>query len=76
MVRTSGFVDNAIFSITGPIRRHVDTMEATSLQRRAQVNAPAAWCWLCPVLACKGCRGGVFLRFVTVMLSFIVSRQH
>jgi len=30
--------------------RHVDTVAATPLQRRAQANASAAWCWMRRVL--------------------------
>jgi len=46
----------------GYIWRHVDTVAATpALQRRGQVNAPAVWCWLRPVLDDGGCQDRVFL---------------
>jgi len=43
------FMDNVVFPYM-TLRIHVDTVAATSLKRSAQANAPAALCWLRPVL--------------------------
>ena len=40
------------------LERHVATVAATSLQRRARTSAPAAGCMLRPVLSDGGCRDG------------------
>jgi len=66
---TSGFLNDVILFHNGP-NSHVNTVAATPLQRCTQANAPAAWCWLYPVLddarrpgltslSRKECRGGV-----------------
>jgi len=50
MLCTFGFTDDVIFSIMDRMN-HVNNMSATPLQHRAQqTDAPAAWCWLRPVL--------------------------
>jgi len=45
-MHAKGFVDDVMFSSNGPVATIVDTIAAMQLQRRAQANAPAAWCWL------------------------------
>ena len=48
-LRTSGFVDNALFFCNRPTS-HASSVAVTPLQRNTQANAPATWCWLLPVL--------------------------
>jgi len=47
-LRTSGFVDSSFFLIMALWRRHVNA--SALLQCEGRANAPAAWCWLYPVL--------------------------